>query len=105
MAESDIYLASDAVNAEIVKDMLRAHGIDAHVEQKNTWMGAASLPANMAPRVRVTDPAQQQRARELVSAFEQGPVDHGSAWTCAECGEFILGQFDRCWYCDTPRPG
>jgi hypothetical protein len=103
LSGADVYVASDLVNAEIVKDMLCAHGIDARVELRNTWVGTASLPAGLAPRVRVSDPVEQQRARELIAAFERGPVDAGQAWTCPGCGEFILGQFDRCWLCDTPR--
>lgn len=103
MADTDVYSAGDAVNAEIVKDMLCAYGIEAHVEQKNSWAGAAALPASLAPRVRVSDPRQRDRARTLVAAFEKGPVDPGTSWTCPGCGEFILGQFDRCWLCDTPR--
>ncbi|NNC23789.1 DUF2007 domain-containing protein [Salinisphaera sp. USBA-960] len=96
-------MARDAVNAEIVKDMLCAYGIDARVEQDNTWAGAAALPASLAPRVSVADPDERPRARELIDAFEQGPVDSGNAWTCPGCSESIPGQFDRCWLCDTPR--
>lgn len=104
MSGREVYLASDPVNAEIAKDMLASHGIAAHVRSQYLWGGMGELPANVYPSVWVDDAHHYQAARELIEAFERGPVHRGRPWDCPNCGERLDAQFDRCWNCQTLRP-
>lgn len=101
----EVYLAADPVNAEIVKDMLVDRGIAAHVRNQHLWGAMGEVPTTVYPEVWVDDPADYERARQIVSNFEKGPVDTGTEWTCPGCGEIVEGQFNACWHCQYPRPG
>lgn len=103
MSAREVYLAADPVNAEIVKDMLSDRGIAAHVRRAHLWGGMGELPANIYPGVWVAA-ENYDRARELVTAFEKGPMSLGADWTCPGCGEPIEGMFEACWRCQHPRP-
>lgn len=103
MTAREVYLAADPINAEIAKDMLAGHGIAAHVRHQHLWGATGELPANIYPSVWVDDAADYDAARVLIKALERGPVRRARPWDCPECGERLLGQFDRCWNCHTPR--
>lgn len=104
MSTQEVYLAADPVNAEIVKDLLVERGIAAHVRNQYLWGGMGELPANLYPQVWIEDPADYERARQIVVAFEKGPIESGRAWLCPGCGETVEGQFNACWHCQHPRP-
>lgn len=104
MSAREVYIAADPVNAEIAKDMLASHGIDAHVRRQHLWGGAGQLPANVYPGVWVDDDADYDAARRLVDQLERGPIDNAEPWQCPGCGEQLDGQFTRCWSCQTERP-
>jgi len=104
MSAREVYIASDPVNAEIVKDMLEGHGIPAHVRRQHLWGGAGELPANVYPGVWVDHPDDYTAARRLIDDFERGPVAQSQPWTCPGCKERLDGQFLACWNCQTARP-
>ena len=103
MSAREVYLAADPVNAEIAKDMLASHGIDAHVRSQHLWGGMGELPANVYPSVWVDHASDFDAAKALIRAFERGPVAEGRPWQCPHCGEWLDAQFDLCWQCQTPR--
>lgn len=98
-----VYEASDPVNAEIVKDYLVSHGVDAIVQGAFGWGGRGDLPANAYPRIYVIRDAQAGYARTLIDMFESNEEPR-PAWTCPQCGERLAGQFSDCWQCGTERP-
>lgn len=104
MSGRQVYLAADPINAEIAKDMLAGHGIEAHVRNQYLWGGMGDLPANVYPSVWVDDPADYAAARALIREFERGPIERGRSWRCPTCGEVLGAQFDLCWNCQTARP-
>lgn len=95
------YLASDPMNAEIVKDFLMGHGIEAEVRGDLLWGGRGELPADTGPSVWVSV-AQHAQARELILRMEQG-LSAASAWQCTLCAETLDGQFTHCWNCGQAR--
>jgi len=97
-----VYSASDPVNAEIVKDYLRAHGIAARVQEQYLWGGMGQLPADVYPSIWLDDPADYARARELVQEFESGGARRPD-WRCPRCREHLPGQFEICWQCGAAR--
>lgn len=99
----EVYLASDPVNAEIIKDYLESHGITAHVRGANLWGGRGDLPADCYPRVWVNHAGDFTRARELMRQFEAGPSQL-APWQCRGCSEWLDGQFTACWNCGEEHP-
>lgn len=103
MAASKVYTASDPVNAEIVKDYLAGHGIEAEVRDHFLWGGMGDLPANVYPTVWVQHSEQHANARKLLADFEAGRTRSGPDWRCAGCGERLASQFTACWQCGAAR--
>ncbi len=99
----EVYLASDPINAEIIKDYLQSHGIAAHVRGATLWGGRGDLPADCYPRVWVNIARDYDKARELLRQFESDQAS-GKQWQCIGCGEFLSGQFTACWNCGRERP-
>ncbi len=103
MAASKVYTASDPVNAEIVKDYLGSHGIDAEVRDHYLWGGIGDLPANVYPSVWIHQAEEHTTARRLIADFEAGNTRTGPDWRCPGCGETLAGQFTSCWRCGDVR--
>lgn len=102
MSPRKVYIASDPVNAEIVKDHLGSHGIAAQVRGRFLWGGMGELPADVYPTVWVDHGEDYDAARRLIAAFEAGETD-GEPWRCPRCREDLPGQFDACWRCGATR--
>jgi hypothetical protein len=99
----EVYLASDPVNAEIIKDYLVSHGIAAHIRGATLWGGRGDLPADCYPRVWVNQSSDFAQARELLQQFETGQAG-AAPWQCQNCDESLSGQFTACWNCGCERP-
>lgn len=103
MDASKVYIASDPVNAEIVKDFLQSYGISAEVRDQYLWGGMGQLPANIYPTVWIHRPERFPDARKLIADFETGNTHAGPDWRCASCDEALPGQFTACWNCGATR--
>lgn len=99
-----IYEAANPPQAEIVKDYLGGHGIEAEVRDQHLWGGVGELPADSYPSIWVFEESRLAEARKLVTAFERGDTALSPAWTCPGCAERLEGQFTRCWNCGAQRP-
>jgi len=66
-----VYRAADITEAEIVKGMLVANGIDAHVSGYYLQGGIGEVGAIDLAKVHVSD-EEYDRARELVAEYEGG---------------------------------
>lgn len=97
-----VYQAADPVNAEIVKDYLGGHGIEAQVRGDLLWGGRGELPADGGPGVWVASRDFDQ-ARQLIGQLERGRAS-ASTWQCPDCHERLEGQFTHCWHCGRARP-
>jgi len=98
----EVYLAADPVNAEIIKDFLCNHGIEAVVRGYYLWSGQGELPVGTGPSVCVMESSHFEHARELIRQLEQGRLQAG-AWDCPGCCERLGGQFTACWHCGRER--
>ena len=97
-----VYRAANPVEAALVRDYLRGHGLDAHCLDPYAWGGHGELPATHFPRVAVSDAAQIDRARALIAEYERPTT--GPAWVCRECGETSDAGFALCWNCGAAAP-
>lgn len=69
-----VYDASDITEAHIVRGMLEAHGIDAHVGGHYLQGGIGELAVQGFACVLVAEP-QAASARELIDAYERAGSD------------------------------
>jgi hypothetical protein len=97
-----VYLAADPIEASIVCDYLREHGIDAHCLDQHAWGGRGELPVNAFPRVAVSRESEVARAKALIKEYEKPNTT--PAWRCPACGERVEGQFAVCWNCGAQAP-
>jgi len=97
-AAKPVYLAANPVEAEIVKDYLRAQGIATRVQGAYAWGAAGDLPLpEVYPRLYLADERDRARALQLLREYEAG--SGGAAWACRHCGEPSPGTFAVCWNC------
>ncbi len=108
-----VYTARDAMDANFLRGLLEQEGLKATVQGENlqeTW-GTLSLSAENLPSVWVDD-ADEEKAAPIVERYRE--TDRANAddrqvdaprakWKCAQCGEMVEEQFDRCWKCSHPR--
>ena len=80
-------------------DLLADRGIRARVLNANASSLAGELPIEASlPQVWVDDPADAERAREVIETFRRGTVHQGTT-KCPACGEDNPASFDLCWNC------
>jgi len=102
-----VYVASDAVNARIVCDLLISAGLEAIIKGELLTGAAGDLPVNLFPTVWVMDDEFEDKALKLVEDFQSyRPQDQifDSVWPCPHCAEVIEAQFTQCWNCGYLRP-
>lgn len=97
-----VYRAANPVEAALVRDYLREHGIEAHSLDPYAWGGHGELPATEFPRVAVSDSRLVDRARALIAEYERPAA--GDDWRCPACGETAGPAFALCWNCGAPAP-
>src|SRR4051794_8479915 len=104
-AMKQLYSAGTALEAHDLRFYLAAHGIEAKVfGDNNAWEGAFAFTPDSAPAVFV-DEADLNAAGKVLEEFLNRPraaAVEGS-WTCPNCKERALAQFDQCWNCGSPR--
>jgi hypothetical protein len=71
-----VYRAADLAEANIVRGMLEAHGIDAYVSGQYLQGGVGDLPPLDLMAVSVHDD-DEARARALIRAYESGALALG----------------------------
>lgn len=105
----NVFIARNPTEAHLVLGLLDAAGIDADIRREalfTTMEGAAAVPGAQ-PEVWVLDPAQVERARELVGRYQRGeatPDPGAAAWNCPDCAEEHEPQFTSCWKCGAAMP-
>lgn len=105
-----VYIATNPLDAELVKGFLEAHGIEAVVRGNAVFAlrGEVPMTPETLPTVWVVDDGAATRARELIDerhrGRDSGPQDT-APWPCPRCGEQVEPQFTDCWHCGGARPG
>lgn len=93
-----IYLASDPIEAEIVRNLFASERIECDIFGAMLWGGRGEIAADPYPRLVLRDPRDTVRARELLAEYRAS--GSAVAWTCG-CGESVPGNFAACWSCGT----
>lgn len=98
-----LYQASDALQANLLKDHLAAHHIQAVVLGDYLSGAAGELSAINFPALWLVEDRDLPRARQLLDEF-LAPPEPTADWRCPACGATVAGQFGLCWQCSKPRP-
>ena len=99
----EVYLASDPVQANMIKDWLAQHRIRAKVFGEFAWGARGELAADGYPKVMLEDERDYELARQLIEEFQR-PDPLAASWICPECAETIEPEFSVCWQCGAAHP-
>lgn len=94
-----VHAAANLPEAHLLVDLLADRGIRARIFNANAASLAGELPIDAAlPQLWVDDPADAERAREVIEEFA---LRSASTVTlkCPACGEDNPASFDLCWSC------
>lgn len=95
------YEAADNLEANLLRGLLEAHGVQANLSGELLQGGAGELPLGQGVKLWVMA-NQLELARTLLDAYEHQPADHD--WRCLECHEINGAAFASCWQCGAPKP-
>lgn len=94
-----VYDAENLLDAQLVHDELRAGGMQVTIKGQYLTGAAGELPPSGIVTVWISEPRHEQRARALIEEFEQSRQSAPVALYCGSCGEWVEGNFSRCWNC------
>lgn len=124
-----IYTARDPVDAEFMRGLLKADGIDAVVQGASLSAAIGELPLTIDTSPSVWVSADDFETARRFVLEHQGPADpsrclncghnlaglpeprcpecgqpfnrptRGESWVCSQCGETVEAQFTQCWNC------
>lgn len=98
-----IFASINLVDVHHAKNLLDSAGIRTIVKNEMLASAIGQLPFNdCQPELWLTDDADAERARELLSEGPLRPAEKGAMWQCA-CGEISEAQFTQCWRCANDR--
>ena len=103
-----VYVATDPVDAELVKGLLAAAGIDSTIQGGAVFALRGEIPmtTDTLPTVWVLDDTRFDQARALVAEDQRRRAESASGgvpWNCPGCGETLEAQFTHCWQCGAER--
>ena len=104
----EIYGARDSIEAEFVKGLLSAEGIECVVQGTALDAARGDIPYSQSslPSIWVNEP-DLAAAQTVIDELKKGGPAHvhpQPGWTCPTCGEALEGQFTTCWKCGFERP-
>lgn len=94
-----VYSAANVIDAQLVCDMLIEEGIEALVRGGYLSGAAGEIPVDSLISVWIKDEQSIQRARGLVTEFEQAARKPAHPRVCPQCSEQSTSHFTHCWNC------
>jgi len=104
-----IYVATNPIDAHLLKGILEGENITAMVQGEFLWgvRGEVPITPETCPSVWIVNDSDYERAVELLSTLNKemdAPPQKGEDWRCNKCEEVNESQFTECWQCGTDRP-
>jgi hypothetical protein len=102
-----LYETTDVIEAYLIRDSLERSEIRTVVME--TLLGFTDIVLLKPTSVWVAE-EDLDRARLILEAIRSHRARDKDcdpvvpAWTCAECGEEVEGEFEICWNCEHDRP-
>ncbi len=99
-----IYSAQNIAMVELLKTVLREHGIDSEIRNEFLGAGQGQLPPiECWPDLWVEDDRANE-ASGIVSKALAPEERVAESWSCPRCREVVDGNFWECWNCGGVRP-
>jgi len=102
-----VLVAAHSAEAQLVKGLLEANGIQAEVRNEELFSVLTGILA-VQPEVWITDDSQIEPALVIVESCRQTGGESSRVpyrtWKCLACGEEIESHFTSCWRCGQPAP-
>jgi hypothetical protein len=102
-----VLVAAHSAEAQLVKGLLEASGIQAEVRNEELFSVLTGILA-VQPEVWITHDSQIEPALAIVESCRQAGGQPSQVpyrtWKCLACGEEIESQFTSCWRCGQPAP-
>jgi hypothetical protein len=97
-----LYTAANLPEAYLLVQLLARAGIEARVFNEHAQGGLGEIPfLHTYPEVWLMEPAEEERARRLLAAYESADPGPGTR-RCPGCGEENPQTFELCWHCGAP---
>jgi len=94
----------NALEIHHLKNVLETEGIRCWIKNELLSRLAGEIPfVDCAMELHLLREEDRPRAESLLETWRRGGTA-GPPWTCAECGEWLEGQFSACWKCGAARP-
>jgi hypothetical protein len=102
---SRIFASINLAEVHHAKNLLDSVGIRSFVKNEALASAVGQLPfTDCQPELWLSDSADAERARRVLSEGVLSPAEKGNVWQCA-CGEIQEAQFTQCWRCGEFRQG
>ncbi len=99
-----VYTSPDLPMVSNIKNILETHGINSIIQKQYSSAAVGEIPViECWPELWILDPAQLERAKEIVSGAINPDTELLPPWECKACHETIEGQFTACWNCGAER--
>ncbi len=94
-----LYSAESIIDAQLLHHQLSEKGIDAMI--KGTYLTGAigELPPDQLVSIWISDPGQEEPARQIVREFERNRQAVVEDIECPHCHEMNQSSFGFCWSC------
>src|SRR5689334_17740585 len=94
-----LLVRTDRTQAYLLRDLLRMHGVEAHVFNEHVSSIVGEVQRDIAlPQVWLDDDRDLARAQRILQAESERRRRPGSLF-CRQCGEGSPATFDLCWSC------
>jgi hypothetical protein len=93
------YVASNRIDAYLLRDRLQHAGITSHVFNEHTQSIVGDIPPDVAmPQVWLANDADLDEASAVLVAY-RGERERTGQQLCRNCAEENPATFDLCWQC------
>ena len=100
MSWKRIYLAENALEANLIRGRLEADGISCQLEGEALSGGSGDLPVDVLHLPILVASKDVVKARRYIEEYEN--QSHLPTWCCQQCGEQNEASFEFCWQCRQP---
>lgn len=98
----EVYRDKDSVTVGLYHQLLQQEGIDCLLRNwSSSHIVEIPIP-EMYPNLCVFTSEDYQKARKIITDYQDGGYIRYPDWVCQQCGESVAGNFAECWSCQSP---
>lgn len=103
-----VYIATNPIDAHLIKGALESRQINAIVQGDFLWTVRGEVPISpeTCPSVWIINDDDYEKALDVLEDFKSQEIMDDAQieeWKCANCDEINEGQFLECWQCGSSK--